>query len=75
MMASGIHRRPFEGRHLFDTSKIEIVKIQFCSYPEKRNHPGFVNISPTLVIDTSIERSLVVASYYSMETPKFELFF
>ena len=26
-------------------------------YPEKRNHPGFVNISPTLVIDTSMERS------------------
>ena len=27
-----------------------------CPYPEKRNHPGFVNISPTLVIDTSMER-------------------
>ena len=28
-----------------------------CQYPKKRNHPSFVNISPTLVIDTSIERS------------------
>ena len=28
-----------------------------CPYPEKRNHPVFVNISPTLVIDTSMERS------------------
>ena len=26
-------------------------------YPEKRNHTRFVNISPTLVIDTSMERS------------------
>ena len=28
-----------------------------CPYPEKRNHHSFVNISPTLVIDTSMERS------------------
>ena len=28
-----------------------------CPYPEKRNHPGFVNISPTLEIDTSMEMS------------------
>ena len=27
-----------------------------CPYPEKRNHLSFVNISPTLVIDTSMER-------------------
>ena len=31
--------------------------VSVCPYPEKRNHPGFVNISPTLVIDTSMERS------------------
>ena len=31
-----------------------------CLYPEKRNHPGFVNISLTLVNDTSMERSLRV---------------
>ena len=28
-----------------------------CPYPEKRNYPGFVNISPTLLIDTPMERS------------------
>ena len=37
-------------------------EIEFCPYPEfpyaeKRNRPGFVNISPTLVIDMSMERS------------------
>ena len=33
----------------------EIVSV--CQYPEKRNHPMFVNISPTVVIDTSMKRS------------------
>ena len=42
--------------------KFEIDKIEFCPYPEfpyaeKKNRSGFVNISPTLVIDTSMERS------------------
>ena len=42
--------------------KFEVDKIEFCSYPEfpyaeKKNRPGFVNISPTLVIDTSMESS------------------
>ena len=37
-------------------------EIEFCPYPEfpyakKKNRPGFVNISPTLVIDMSTERS------------------
>ena len=41
---------------------------------EKRNHPGFVNISFTLVIDASIEKFSEVASY-SMETQKFDFFF
>ena len=36
-------------------------EIEFCPYPdfpypEKRNRPGFVDISPTSVIDTSTER-------------------
>ena len=31
--------------------------VSVCPYPEKRNHLSFVNISPTLVIDTSMERS------------------
>ena len=37
--------------------KIEFCPYPECPYPEKRNHHGFVNISPTLVIDTSMERS------------------
>ena len=43
-----------------------------CPYPEKRNHPGFVNISPTLVIDTSIERSSRVLHHGN---PKIWIFF
>ena len=33
------------------------VCLSICPYPEKRNHHSFVNISPTIVIDTSMERS------------------
>ena len=33
------------------------VCLSICPNPEKRNHHSFVNISPTLVIDTSMERS------------------
>ena len=32
------------------------VCLSICPYPEKRNHNSFVNISPTLVINTSMER-------------------
>ena len=36
----------------------EIVSLSVSPQHEKRNHPSFVNISPTLVIiDTSMERS------------------
>ena len=31
--------------------------VSGCPYPGKWNHPGFVNISLTVVIDTSMERS------------------
>ena len=31
--------------------------VSVCPYPEERSHLSFVNISPTVVIDTSIERS------------------
>ena len=31
--------------------------LSVCPHPEKRNHPRFVNIITTLVIDTSMERS------------------
>ena len=34
--------------------------LSVCPYPEKTNHPDFVNISPTVVINTSMERSLRV---------------
>ena len=47
--------------------------LSVCPYPEKRNHPSFVNISPTLVIDTSMERSSRVAS--TTCTPKNLIFF
>ena len=33
------------------------VRPSVCPHPEKRYHHSFVNISPTLVIDTSMERS------------------
>ena len=47
-------------------------KIEFCPYPEfpyaeKRNPPGFVNISPTLVIDTSTESSSRVLQHENHE--------
>ena len=53
------HRNP---KNVIFFKKFEIDEIEFCPYPkfpyaEKRNRPGFVNISPTLVIDTSTERS------------------
>ena len=46
----------------FFLQKLEISEIEFSPYPEfpyaeKRNRPGFVNISPTIVFDTSTERS------------------
>ena len=52
-------------------------EIKFCPYPdfpyaEKRNRPGFVNISPTLVIDTSTERFSRVLQYGNQ---KFDFFF
>ena len=41
----------------FFSKKFEIDEIEFCPYPEKRNRLGFVDISSTLVIDASMERS------------------
>ena len=44
-----------------EDSKTVSVRLSVClsvcpsvCTPRKENHPGFVNISPTLVIDTSI---------------------
>ena len=45
------------------------------SVPEERNHPSFVNISPTLAIDTSMERSSRVLQVYNMETHKLEFLY
>ena len=52
-------------------------EIEFCPYPdflyaEKRNRPGFVDISPTLVIDTSTERFSRVLQHGNQ---KFDFFF
>ena len=43
---------------MFPYEDSEIVSV--CPYPEKRNHISFVNISLTVVIDASMERSLRV---------------
>ena len=48
--------------------------LSVCPYPEKRNHPSFVNVSSTLVIDTSMKMSSRVLASYCMETQKFEFF-
>ena len=42
---------------IFFSKKFEMDEIEFCPYPKKWNRLGFVDISPTLVIDTSMERS------------------
>ena len=57
----------------FFSKKFEIDEIEFCPYPEfpyaeKRNRPGFVNISPTLVIDMSTERSSRVLQHGNQKT-------
>ena len=41
--------------------------LSVCPHPEKRNHHRFVNISPTLVIDTSLERSSRVLHHGNQE--------
>ena len=55
------------------------VCLSLCPHPEKRNHLSFVNISPTLVIDTSTERSSRVLHHgnpkiwYFFKKVKFEI--
>ena len=48
------------------------VRPSVCPHPEKRNPLSFVNISPTLVIDTSMERSSRVLHHGN---PKIWFFF
>ena len=45
--------------------------LSVCLYPEKRNHHSFVNISPTLVIDASMERSSRVLQHGNPKTMNF----
>ena len=57
--------------------KLEIDEIEFCPYPEfpyaeKKNRPGFVNTSPTLVIDTSTERSSRVLQHGNQKLDFFQ---
>ena len=51
----------------FQNSVCLSVRPSVCPHPEKRNHQSFVNISPTLVIDASMERSSRVLHH---ENPK-----
>ena len=39
------------------STKLNSVRTLSFRMPRKKSRPGFVNISPTLVIDTSTERS------------------
>ena len=55
-----------------EDSKIVSVRPFVCPYPEKKSHSIFVNISPTIVIDTSMERSSRVLQHGN---PKFFFFF
>ena len=48
------------------------VCLSVCPHPEKRNHHSFVNMSPTIVIDTSMERSSRVLHHGN---PKIWFFF
>ena len=55
-------------KNLIFFQNFEIDEIEFCPlpespYPKKRNHFGFIYISPTLLIDTSMERSSQVLQH------------
>ena len=58
------HGNPKSG---FFSEKFEIDEIEFCPYPEKRNRHGFADISPTLIIDTSMERSSQVLQHENLK--------
>ena len=53
-------------------TKLNSVRTPSFRMPRKKNRPGFVNISPTLVIDTSMERSSRVLHHGN---PKIRVFF
>ena len=56
----------------YEDSKTVSVCLSVCPHPEKRYHHSFVNISPTLVIETSMERSSRVLHHGN---PKNRFFF
>ena len=64
-----------------ETQKFEFFKfsqkfeIEFWLVPKSWNHPSFVNISPTLVIDTSMERSSRVLQHWKKNLIFFFLIF
>ena len=49
--------------------------VSVCLYLKKRNHHSFVNISPTLVIDTSMKRSSRVLQHGNQKNLIFFFFF
>ena len=56
----------------YEDSKSVSVCPYVCPLPEKRNHHSFVNMSPTLVIDTSMKG---LHEYYTMATQNLDFFF
>ena len=50
------------------------LKFEFWLVTKSWNHLSFVNISPILVIDTSMERSSQVLQHTNIEFQKFEFF-
>ena len=54
--------------HMMIPKSYLFVRLSVCRNPEKGNHTGFVNISPTVVIDASMERYSNTNTSYSMET-------
>ena len=56
-------------RHVSIIMRIPKSCLFVCPYPKKRNHPIFVNITPTVAIDISIERSSRVLQH---ENPKID---
>ena len=56
----------------YEDSKIVSVCQSICPYPEKRNLPSFVNISPIVEL---IHQWKGLHEYYSMKTHKFDFLF
>ena len=67
--ASLSSRDAFSDRQLtLNIERVEIICVPTCLYPKKRNPPSFVNISPTVVINASIEKSSQVLQHGNPKT-------